>query len=307
MSRRTGKGYLVLIQKQDTYATAVSSSMTILGDKFDAESTTAEIQENLKTGTFETYMCESLPGYEGASVTLEGPLTVSHSIMLEAAYSESAANTFTVPESQIANNYYTIIQYFPTDSKGVVMTGCYPETISITGASGDKCRIASTWRAKDIAREVDLSSASASSGDIEFACNDVFLFADVTGTVVSGSTTSFNSFNLTMTNEFADDTAVFQNSNTKTEEIQVNQSNTLGYEWNYDTVNDAGVYDNLLASNIITDSIVLVSDSDTWTITTRGKYKTYSAPDPDIGVYVASTEKELMRDSTNVSLQIAIT
>jgi len=306
-NERYGNDYLCLIGKQSDYSTEQETYTATLPYKVEMKKTVAPIDVSLKTGNLEKQECEMKSGYTSGTVTITGALdtsssvTTSPAIFLEALFQDSVS-PFAINKVGTIPNAYTIYQYFVSDDKINVAIGCVLESFEITGASGGTVDFTATFRAKSISYEQTNSNVSAPT----FSCINPTLYGAITVSKFGNGTaiTSINSFTLSLTNIFADDTSVYQNSVTKQQEILIGLEGTLSIEWNYDKSNDNDIYGNLVGT-VSNDTINLVGSS-TWLISTNGKYTEYNSSDPDKGIFTSSFSKTLMSDGSDKAISISI-
>ena len=305
--QRYGNDYLCLVGKEASYGTEQDEYTATLPYKVEMKRTVAPIDVSLKTGTLEKQGCEMQSGYTGGSVTISGALdtgssiTTSPAIFLEAMFQDSAT-PFAIPTVGTTPLSYTIYQYFVSDEKMHKAIGCVLESFEITGSSGGAIEFTATFRAQMITYEQTDATVDVPT----FSCITHALYGDVEVSAFAGlgHITKINSFTLSLTNVFADDAKVYQNSSTKQLEILTGLEGSLTFDWNYDKTYDSEVSGELVDS-VLADTLVLVGSS-TWTITTFGKYTDYSFADPDKGIFASNFSKTLMSDGTDKAISIAV-
>lgn len=307
-NERYGNDYLCLVGKEATYGTEQDEYTATLPYKVEMKKSVAPIDVSLKTGSIEKQGCEMVAGYTGGSVTISGALdsgqsvTTSAAIFLEAMFQDSAT-PFAIPAVGTAPLSYTIYQYFVSDSKMHKALGCVLESFEITGSSGGTIEFTATFRAKSI--EYEQTDASVTSPT--FACITPALYGGITIAKFGGDSniTKINSFTLSLTNVFADDAKVYQNSATKLQEILTGIEGSLTIDWNYDKVNDSDITGNIVDESVA-DSLVL-HGTGVWTIETYGKYTDYSFADPDKGIFSSNFSKTLMtKDATHKAISVTV-
>ncbi|MBT6045395.1 MAG: hypothetical protein HOG49_01120 [Candidatus Scalindua sp.] len=303
MSYRIGNNYKLAIELETTYGTPVESSATFLPDVCEMKDAVAKGEVPANTGTLLPQATGVQPGYKTGTVTIKGALSDAHEVLLPAML--SASSPYVMNPSQKTNYSYTIYQILDESTDDTVhrATGCVCESFKITGEGGGVITYEATFKTDGA---IDREETIAGGLTYTTPTVDPFLFADTT-CIRYGGVTAYNSFSLDIGKTFADDKNVFQNSNTKTFEAITSTNATMNMEWNYDTAADASIYDTILDDTCNVDSIVLNDGSNSWTLTTYGKYDSYDSPDPDKGIYIGNFVKGLLYDGTNQPLTITIT
>jgi len=308
---------LIVMGRETEYGTAFTTPTVKLPDMMEYSFGVAGIEVPQKTQTLEPKIKTSQAGRKSPTVTLSGILTENHQELLVAFFGDTAG-AYVWQTSDVAadaaGHSYTIVQAIPLASgdlgDGVVATGCRLETLEIS-KNGEYVGYTATFRAKTIDDMVDLSSYTLTGiSNTTYPEITPYLWQDVTCSLLdTAAVTNLNTFGLTLTNTFMDDDPAFQNSQTKVRDYICSSGGQLTAEWVYDTVKDATVYDNLYSQTTQTDIITLVGDGaiSDWAITTEGQYQEYTKPDKDKCLYMGSFTKQLLGDSSNTALSIAVT
>jgi len=295
MSTRIGKNYRVLIAPETTYGEAASGSFTELPDTIGFAKVVNTIARSAKTGTLKKQKYETNEGTTGATATLAGDFSPSHSIALDMAMFDTTSPR-TIPASQPAAYSYTLYRVWTEDSKVDYVPGCVVDSFNVTGNSGEVVQYNLSMRGNDLIREG--ASGSIAGLTVSSCAPDItpFLFADVTADMLDSNITAINSFDLSIANGFQGDPEIYQNSSTKNLEILTSVDNTFNFSWNYDKDHDDEVYDHLVSSSLSDNTIALVATAGTFTIAINGKYNDYTLPDPDNGVFVSTAVVEILSD-----------
>jgi len=304
---------IVVMGRETTYGAAFTTPTVKIPDMMDYTFGKEQIAVPQKTQTLEPKIKTSQLGRLSPTVTLTGILTASHLELLVACFGDTAS-PYVIGTSDLAANAagysYTIVQAVPASSSdlgdGVVATGCRLETLNLS-KNGQYVGYTVTFRAKTIDDRVDLGSYTLSSiTNTTYPELTPFLFKSVTASLLDAVTlTKLNTFSLDITNEFADDDIIFQNTSTKIIDPKCGTTATLSVEWIYDTTSDATVYDNLFSQTTYNDVITLTGPA-TWAITTEGQYQDYSKPDKEKCLYTSSFTKALLGDGSNTAISIAV-
>ncbi|MBT6994533.1 MAG: hypothetical protein HN952_06210 [Candidatus Cloacimonetes bacterium] len=308
-NERYGNNYLTCLGKEASYGTEQTTYEVILPDKVEMKKTIASIDISQKTGTLEKKNTEMHAGYTGGTVAISGELKTGadanthHGILLEAMFNDSAS-VFNIPAVGTTPNSYTIYQYF-NDDAGHKAVGCVLESLEIAGSSGGAITYTANFRAKTITYETDLSALTDPFSSVPAITPA--LFANTTVQLIGDDTniSKINSFTLSLTNSFADEANMYQNSNTKLLEILTGFAGSLSVEWNYDKTNNSDVEAKLMTT--ASDAITITDGTNSWILSTFGKYTEYQFSDPDKGIFTSRLSKTLMSDASNDAVAITIT
>jgi hypothetical protein len=311
MSRRYGNDYLLALAKESTYGTksADYSSTTldaVLPCKVTVSEDTNPIQVTRKTGTLQEISNDYLAGYKSATVTIEDGLGVGASLatnpykILFQGFFSDTATPYSTPDVGTTPFSYTGYQIAGTDNNHDDMTSCVFESLSISGSSGEKIAFSATLRSKMIEREESgaLTPESPTQPDITPL---TFCNASMSTWLGTVADKPFNSFNLQLSNTFADDKVTYQNNCTKQLEVLTKQTGTLDIEWNYDSSTDSTAYDNVVGTTVAT--VIKLEDSagtSYYTITVYGMVMKYDRPDPDNGIFTGTANIKLLDSGSNM-------
>jgi len=312
-NERRGNNYLVTMGIESAYGTESANYEVILPNKIEMKKLIATIDvSGQKTGALDMQKCEKQSGYESGEATISGGLTTAadvdtlHGILLEAFFMDSAT-PFVVPAVGTAPKAYTLHQYF-NDDKSFKMLGSVCETLEISADSGGIVNFSSKFRGKAVTWENDVSSKP--SGDpftaIPEVCPVLFSNAVLSTLGTQSNITKMNSFNLSLSNTYAEDKIIYQNAATKAQEILTGSTGTFTCEWNYDSVNDDDVNGKIMSGTLATVVFALTDGSNVWTFSLAGKITDYQPNDPDNGIFTSSMTMQLMGDSSTESISVAI-
>jgi hypothetical protein len=309
-NERYGNNYLVTIGQETAYGIEAADYEVVLPNQIEIQRSIAPIDvSGVKTGVLEKKACEKQAGYISGTATISGGLYLGadastlHGKLLEAFFHDSSS-PFTVPAVGTSPISYTLHRYF-NDDKSTKMDGAVCESLELSGSSGGLVALSAKFRGKNVYFE---NNASTTPENDPFAsipnCRPV-LFSDVQIDFGNGlSLSGANNFNLTLSNQYAEDKIIYQNSHTKTQELLTGFSGTFGIEWNYDKINDADVYDFLMSNALIGASIVFSSGGVTWSFSLHGKITEYNNAEPDKGIFTSSASIELMSDDSNSAIEV---
>ena len=306
---------IVVLGRETTYGTVFTTPTVKLPDMMDYTFGKEIITVPQKTQTLEPKIKTSQSGRNMPTVTLTGVLTDSHEEFLVALLGDTAT-PYVIGAADIAANAagysYTIAQCVPAASDdlgdGVVALGCRLESLNIS-KNGQYVGYTAVFRATSIDDMVSLDGWTLTGiTNTTYPEYVPFLFQSVTASLLDTSAvTKLNTFSLDIVNEFGDDDIAFQNGSTRIIDPKCGTTGTLTAEWIYDTAKDATVYDNLVSQTTQTDVISLVNTGGTWAITTEGQYTDYTKPDKEKCLFVSNFTKQLLGDSSNTALSIAVT
>jgi len=261
----------------------------------------------VKTQTLMPMAMERTIGREMPTCKLSGALTDSYEWLLEAYFNN--IGTPYAHQTVDARYSYTIYQSIPASESdagdGIMVLGARLETLNIT-RNGDVMNFEASFRAKSIADGVDFSALDLTTV-VDTTAPEVtpFLWQNVTASMLDAAYTNINDFGLTLTNTYADDDIIYQNSATKIQDIVCSSTGELTYQVIYDTVNDVAAAAEI-ENDLITDSISLVNDNATWNIVTYGRLANPSRPDAEKCIYVTDNTVTLLGDSTHDAITITI-
>ena len=319
MAERHGFQPIILIGKEATYAVGTTDPTIKLFCDFVAVDGDEEVAIPQKTTFAYPLNNENHKGRSAPKVTLSGVLNDNMSFLLT-AITDTASTPFIWELTGVApvNASYAIWQCFPASSSdpgdGVECLGCVLETITFS-KSGDYIAFNAVFRAKSIDREADLNALDetaittpASSATTAYIAPTPFLWHSVTCSLMSASITAMDDFTLTFTNEFPDDDAVWQNSQTKASDVPCFRTGQLSCTTIYDTVHDAKIFDFILGTADIYDHVIsFINTNATWAFTMKGQYvEPYDLPDIAKCKYRSTWNVRLCGDADEVPLSIAL-
>lgn len=305
---RYGNDYLVLLGKETSYGTEQTSYTATLPDTCVMKTTKSTIDVKQKAYGYEEKKDSVQAGYTGGTVEISGELGLDAGItqhgILFAAFFDDDTTPFVNQAVGTSKQSYTIYRAYSDGAKVDVALGCVLESLKLSGGSGDAIKYSATFRAKSVAFEQFPILATPTYPEIQ-----PLLFCDVTAKIQGSTGHAINSFDLTLTNTFVEDSKIYQNSCTKKGEYKTGFTGELKIEKNYDETNDADIITNLLSTSLTPDTITL-NNSDSshrFAITTYGKTTDVNLPDPDNSIFQFDFTKKLMADNSNVAIEIAYT
>jgi hypothetical protein len=299
---------IVLVGKETAYGIAQTTPEHKFPDQMEWDYGVSQIEIPQKTQTLEPQSNESKQGRKAPTVTLRGVLTADHEWLLQAYFNKTAsAYGWQTSDGGFS---YTIMQAYPASSSdagdGIKAVGCRMESLTIN-RNGEYVGYEATFRAKSITDNSDFSTLTLLTiTDVTYPDQRPFLFQDITTvSLIDGAVTAFNTFSLTLNNEFADDDISFQNSQTRTIDTVCSTSGELSYTYIYTMATSARMsafYDDTLGA----DNFSITDGTNTWAITTYGQYSAFSRPDEDKCIYTGDVTKMLMGDATYKAITITV-
>jgi len=294
MANRYGNDYRVLIQADASFDTEpgdLTTGWTKFADKLEISDEAPEgIDLGQKDNNIVRYDTNHIAGLKKPKVELSGEFTYNHKIMFLAMGMSLSVNDYTIDNANTTNSY-TIIQQF-AESEANKITGCVLESFTLSrGGPAEPITYTATFRAGTLDREnTDTYEAMA------VVENDVFLPQNSSApSLGDGNITTVNSWELSLTRVFTDDKYLYQQSDVWTQALQCEIEGTFTATYQYDSSNDANVFDDLMTSAI--PDVVTIKDAasgeNTLAITTYGKYTDYTTPDPDRCIFEGNFTKKL--------------
>ena len=200
---------------------------------------------------------------------------------------------------------------------GEIASGCVLESVTFS-KNGDYVNFSAVFRTQDMLREQDLAAydfaevtVPASSANCLYKAPVPFLWHRVTSSLIDGSITQLDNFTLTLTNEFVDDDASFQNNQNRlqaTGDPICFHKGTFSATTVYDTVFDAKIFNHI---NGVADTYVqvisFVNGNKTWAFTMNTQYiAPYDLPDDTKCRYRSTWNCRLIGDGTAVPLSVVV-
>ena len=189
------------------------------------------------------------------------------------------------------------------------MLGARMEKLSISGEVGQPIKISAVWRGKSADYDIEdtggdeIVKTSLPDTDTSAPNNTVMMFHDTTVTFGAGAAggTKLMSFTLELTNNFADDKANYQNSQTKEQDVVCHVSGTLTYTYLSNSTNDSNYYDNLIKDDISKgfSRITITDGTNSWQMDCYGKYTGFEKDTSVDCLVPATVTLQLFGDSSN--------
>ena len=306
MADRFGINQEIIVLPEERYGVAVAvfaATMTKHQNlTFNYEPGVQVINTLIRNSSLVKSSCEDKAGRYMPTVTVSGDLTKQNAAWLFGGITLDSSRTtdFSIA-GQTANYSYQFLQYDTVTDTANIFTGCTMANISFTRES-DKWTFTATYRAKEIIRDVDLSSWT---GEEPVAvCEEQALFLNTTWTSApAGLPTSVTGFTLTLTNNFVDDDTIFLNSATKTKEVVIGTTGTLEVSY----IVTAGTE---LSSKILDDTasrtynIAIAFGATTIGIGIYSKIINSTEPDPERNRFIGNLSLEMVDNGTATPLLI---
>lgn len=299
---------IVLVGKETAYGNAQTTPEHKFPDQMEWDYGVSQIEIPQKTQTLEPQSNESKQGRKAPTVTLRGVLTADHEWLLQ-AYFNKATSAYSW-QTNDGGFSYTIMQAYPASSNdagdGIKAVGCRMESLTIN-RNGEYVGYEATFRAKSVTDNSDFSTLTLTTiTDVTYPNQTPFLFQDITSvSLVENIIDSFNTFSLTLTNEFADDDISFQNSQTRTTDTVCSTSGELSYTYIY-TMATSDAISEFYDDTLVIDKFNITDGTNTWAISTTGQYSAFSRPDDDKCIYTGDVTKILMGDASNKAITITV-
>ena len=313
---RYGNRYLItMFKEQDSgigsgygsYMGDYSTINRILANTIEMKPAREAITVKSKTDTMEPYHSEVLAGRTGGTVTIRGELSFLHEIFFQALFTKSST-PYQVQKVNVPYSY-EIHQYFTNDRKGNVATGCVLESLNISGENDGAAMFEAVFRARTIETEVSLSTGDyAAYGILSVPNVKPFLVGDIHSiNLFDSAYGGFNTINLSLSNSFINDNALYQNAFIKQRELLESFSGEASFETNYDSAN-GWFEDELLCADVTCGNIdfTLTDGTHNWTIETNGKITSVNPADPERQLFSFSASVQLMADNSNPSVKVTV-
>jgi len=300
---------IVLVGKETAYGNAQTKPEHKFPDQMEWDYGVSQIEIPQKTQTLEPQSNESKQGRKAPTVTLRGVLTADHEWLLQ-AYFNKATSAYSW-QTNDGGFSYTIMQAYPASSDdagdGIKAVGCRMESLTIN-RNGEYVGYEATFRAKSVTDNSDFSTLTLTTiTDVTYPNQTPFLFQDITSvSLVDAAITNFNTFSLTLTNEFADDDISFQNSQTRTIDTVCSTSGELSYTYIYSMATSVNINSSMYTAMLAPETFTLSDGVNSWAFSTFGQYTSFSRPDDDKCIYTGDVTKMLMGDASNTAITITV-
>ena len=325
MSERCGQNPLFMGAVEATYGAAVLVIECKSGCKLNYNEIIPPLAIPRNTGQLVTQKMEVGVDTSYVDATMEGVLTVSIlNYLLELltgdAETGASADVWTYV-NLCARPGATLFRY--TDTGNIVtpettkydhVTGALLTQLVINFQPGSPVTFTASFKGKSLDRETTntgddaLTLGEAVGSSAAHPYDDVAVFGDVT--VSLGGTaaiTRFNGGTLTLTNELADDSILFQNNSTMVNPVVVRTGGTLAATWQYDTDKDPTINANIRGT-MQSDTITLLFGTvHQYAFVTYGQIDSYENPEVDRGKMLGSMVKNIMGDNTDSKVALTVT
>jgi hypothetical protein len=298
---------VIFAGKETTYGNEQTTPTDKIASMFEWDYGVQSFDIDIKTQTLAPMTIERGKGRKMPTCTLSGILTDAHRWILE-AYIGDNASPLTIPA--VDSGYsYTIYCAIPASSSdagnGVKVTGARCESLTI-GRSGDFINFEASFRAKTITDGVDLSSLTLTTvTDTTVPENTPFLWQNTTVSLADASFTKANDLSLSLTNNFADDDVLYQNQDTKVQDVVCSTTGEFTYQAIYDTVNDPSIA-TVIEDTLYAYVVSLVSSAATWAFSIYGREANPARPDGAKCIYVTDHTVTILGDSSTEAISVAI-
>jgi hypothetical protein len=302
---------VILAGKEAGYGTEQTTPTDKIASMFEWDYGVQSFDVAIKTQTLAPMTIERGKGRKMPTCTLSGILTDAHQWILEAAIGDNAT-PLTIPATDSGYSY-TIYCAVPASSAdagdGVKVTGARCESLTLS-RNGDFINFEASFRAKAIVDWASLDGLTLTSvTDTTTPENTPFLWQDVVVSLANASYSNANDLSITITNTFADDDVLYQNSESKVQDVICSTTGELTYQAIYDTVKDpaiAALIESVDPAEIFESTISFVSDDATWTFTINGREANPARPDDAKCIYVTDHIVTMLGDSTTEAISVAI-
>lgn len=210
--------YLLLWQEETTYGVelATPAYTNITPDTGIIKENTATIDYMQKTATNEPYGNSKQAGMKGGTFQVSGGFSADdlHKILFKATFSHDSVFTFGAVDTPKS---YTCYRYFIGSDISDIVLGCVLESIKITGSFNGLIMYDATYRFKEVEREQATIPAYWTVVPTVPLVTPLKM-SDTVFTNPDDEEDKIISFELTLTNKFADDEALYTNSDVKLSE-----------------------------------------------------------------------------------------
>ena len=265
------------------------------------------VSQVTRTGSLRPSPCDFQAGRQTPKVTLSGKLSKENApwifagITLNIEKKGTAASPWEV-DVQGSLYTYSILRYDTDQELADVYAGCVAETLTLSN-SGVDINFEITFRAMTITPAVNTKSWTGT--EPVAVCEEQVRFSAME---VAGSfLTKWNTFSLTLTNEFAPDDQLFQNSATRSADTCIGTSGQLSVNYNYDPATTdftPNVLDN--TTGIVTATLSHVFTALALRMTIIAKLTNFTKTDPEKGIYTGDVECELIENSSGDMFSVII-
>ena len=251
-----------------------------------------------RTGSLRPSPCDFQAGRKMPKVTLSGKLSKENApwifagITLDTAKLGTTASPWKV---DVQGSLYTfsILRLDTNQELADVYAGCVAETLTLSN-SGVDINFEITFRAMTVTPAVNTSGWTGT--EPVAVCEEQARFS-VLAVTTGGLPTKWNTFSLTLTNEFAPDDQLFQNAATRSADTVISTNGQLSVNYNYDPATDysSNVLDSTGVKTVGMGCAFTAADL---VVFLGLKITNFTKTDPEKGIYTGDIECELIESAT---------
>ena len=310
MAKQYGRNAVILAVKDGAYGVQNKNLATavVIQGNMTIDPGIQPIECNEKSGKTYKNDKQMVQGQKKPTATMTGEIAETNIDLLLGCSMHD--NTPFVWGATTSIYSYTLYVYDVEEKTYDYITGAVCESLTITGTQGDKLTFSANFRGADSDFDVvDAGGDSLESVPDEYNLTPM-LFQNIAAKVmgVGTWTSKLISFNLTLNNEYQDDTLSFFNSQKRQQEIVCRQTGTFGYSFQSDTETNDYIFDNLI-NTVRNAKLQIRRDilSNYWTFDIYGIFLTYENPMDTECQRVLSAEMEIVEDASDENDPIKIT
>jgi hypothetical protein len=304
--KQYGRNAIAMMIKEGTYGTQTQDliSANVIQGNLTITPNIEPIECNEKTG--KTYKNETqlIQGQKKPTASMTGELSSSlFSILLTAATHDGSYKL-----GNISARPYTLYVYDIENETYDCLIGAVCTDFTVTGTQGDKLTFSANFRGSESRFDIADVGADALTNVPTVYNAQPMLFQNVTADVMGIGSRIANlvSFNLTLTNEYQDDTLSYFNNQTRQQEVVCKQTGTFGFSYAADTDTNDYIHDNLINTIRKADLRINIGGG-RWDITIYGVFLNYENPMDTECQRILTAEMEIREDVAGENDPLTIT
>lgn len=293
-----GYGIIQLEASYGTQVTTFTADKAVLGDcTIDMKPVKILVDTNIKTGKLVRTDKEKLLAGSSGIVTIKGNLCSEYGILLS-AITRASGSPYAFTDPQPAGFTYNIYNIYPSDTPDTydLALGCKCESFKITGVKNGIMQFEAMFTCKSIARKLTTTLTSTPA----LAAGTPFLFGNVTTPSNLFSGVGLNSFDLTLTAVF-DENTTWQNNMTPKAGKIVSYELALNAETIYDETADSVTEAAIGSQTAVDVNISLVNGSATWAMAMTCRILDFALADPGKAYITSQFTLEGAADAGNTA------
>ncbi|MCZ2444388.1 MAG: hypothetical protein LC101_11500 [Flavobacteriales bacterium] len=283
--------------------------LTVMPVKLELNPDRQLIDTNYKTGTSQATAYEQVQGVTDGTFTLSGKLSLDYEILLKAMFHQSPVDhKYTFDDTPPKAKSLVMMKVWddaPTSSKYKVdiAKGCAVDSLVITGRSKEAIEFTLTGRLTDHQREIEQVITGTDPG---LTFPDVVQFGDTGYSGNFGETNRLTEFTLTLTNIYIDDTKRYTNSMSRLRDIILRQEGELNVKGLFkQETTELNPMDDIGVDKQLSESITLVSGTNSWVIGFQALVTAFDSADPDRDLFESNVTMKAIA-SVDVANSVSI-